>query len=895
MVYLLKDLKFNKNLFKVNKEKSISNLNLFTTELKNFYEIKNKKLLENFKKKNNGLEFTNKRAILLDEVIYKFYKQYAKHFQKNIKNFEFSIIATGGFGRKELAPHSDIDILFLHTLKNKKNLKNLVKPILHTLWNLGLRVGYATRTPQECISYSKKELDVCTSILESRFIVGDKNIYENLMKQYKNKIVERYGKKFIKAIFLEREKRLNEIGDTRYLLEPNVKNGKGAIRDLQTLDWIGKFFYKINNLNDLTNYKILDKNSVESFIKAKKFFWSVRSHLHILSERPNEQLSFEFQNLIAKKLGYKKTEALSYVEKFMKEYFSTAKKVSDLIRIYCSFIEDKEKLHPGLKIKKSKEIEFENFIIKDKRIDFSKNFRFKNIFLNNCSSFFRILEIAQEKNLDIHPKAARLILDNIKRVEKKIKRNKEFLFSFIKILTSKNKTEKFLKLMSDLGLLGILIPDFKRISGQMQFGGFHTYTVDEHTLKAIGYINDIEMKKNLKENLLYSNIFSEIISTRILYIAMFFHDLGKGTGRDHSIVSSEIAKEFCSRIEMDQTEKNIIIWLIRNHLLMNKISQKRDIDDTNTIFEFGKKVESLEQLKLLFIFTVTDMKATGKTIWNNWNKYPLEKLFLKTRNLFLGSSINVNKKIIETVKSKLKKDRNLYPKKKIDNFLKVLPKEIYLNNDKKKIVKFLQIIQKSKQKTCIKIFQNKQKLATEILIYTKDKPGLLYKLSGAATISGFNLVEAKVSTLNNGMALDILWVRDLNGSMLDKLYHFSKLEKKMLKILSNDNSLEKEVENEREKNLKKNLFNINTKIFIDNDSSKKHTILEINTFDRIGLIYDVTKKLYELGLKISSAKILTMGKGANEIFYIQDFRGNKILSNKKINKLKTSIITLLKN
>jgi len=328
---------------------------------------------------------------------------------------------------------------------------------------------------------------------------------------------------------------------------------------------------------------------------------------------------------------------------------------------------------------------------------------------------------------------------------------------------------------------------------------------------------------------------------------------------------------------------------------MNKISQKRDIDDTNTIFEFGKKVQSLEQLKLLFIFTVADMKATGKSIWNNWNKYPLEKLFLKTRNLFLGSSINVNKNIIENLKSKLKKDKNLRPKKKIENFLKTLPKEIYLNNDKSKIVKFLQIIQKSREKNCIKIFQNIEKLATEIIIYTKDKPGLLYKLSGAVTISGFNVVEAKVSTLNNGMALDILWVRDLNGLMLDKLYHFSKLQKKMLEILSNDNLLEKEMKNEREKSLKKNLFNINTKIFIDNNSSKKHTILEINTFDRIGLIYDLTKKLYKLGLKISSAKILTMGKGANEIFYIQDFRGNKILSNKKINKLKTSITTLLNN
>jgi len=202
------------------------------------------------------LEFTNKRAILLDEVIYKFYKQYAKHFQKNIKNFEFSIIATGGFGRKELAPHSDIDILFLYSLKSKKDLEDFVKFVLHTLWNLGLKVGYATRTPKECILYSKKKLDVCTSILESRFITGDKTIYESLTKQYKSDIIERYRKKFIKSIFSERKKRLVEAGDTRYLLEPNVKNGKGGIRDLQTLDWIGKFVYKITKLQDLISFFI---------------------------------------------------------------------------------------------------------------------------------------------------------------------------------------------------------------------------------------------------------------------------------------------------------------------------------------------------------------------------------------------------------------------------------------------------------------------------------------------------------------------------------------------------------------------------------------------------------------------------------------------------------------
>ena len=328
---------------------------------------------------------------------------------------------------------------------------------------------------------------------------------------------------------------------------------------------------------------------------------------------------------------------------------------------------------------------------------------------------------------------------------------------------------------------------------------------------------------------------------------------------------------------------------------MNKISQKRDIDDMNMIFQFAKKVQSQERLKLLFIFTVADMKATGKSIWNTWNKFPLEQLFLKTRNLFIGSSINANKEAVKIIKLKLENNKNLSSKKQINNLIKILPNEIYLNNNQKKIIEFLKIIQKYEKKTCIQFSQDKNRLATEITVYTKDKPGLLYKLSGAVSVSGFNVIEAKVSTLKNGMALDVLWVRDLNGLMLDNLYHLPKLKEIMYKILSNTFSLKEKIENEKNKYLKKNLFNINTKMFVDNNMSNKHTILEINTFDRIGLIYDLTKKLYKLGFKISSAKTLTIGKRINNIFYIQDFKENKIESVYKISKLKRNIISLLKN
>ena len=326
---------------------------------------------------------------------------------------------------------------------------------------------------------------------------------------------------------------------------------------------------------------------------------------------------------------------------------------------------------------------------------------------------------------------------------------------------------------------------------------------------------------------------------------------------------------------------------------MNKISQKRDIDDNNTIFEFAKNVKSLEQLKLLFIFTIADMKATGKVIWNDWNKFPLEQLFLKTRNLFLGSPIDINKNIIEKIKFNLLKNKKLKKVINIKNLVKVLPNEIYLNYDQKKIINFLEILNKYVRKTYIKISQNKKKFATEIIVYTKDRPGLLFKLSGAISVSGFNVIEAKASTLKNGMALDILYVRDLNNSMLDSLYHFRGLEEVLYKVLLNKFELSKKINIEKKKYALKNLFNINTKIFVDNITSKKHTILEVNTFDRIGLIYDLTKRLYKQDLVISSAKIITIGKGASQIFYIQDLKGKKIISNKRINKLKVNILSLL--
>ena len=864
--------------------------NFFIT-IRNFYINFSKKIYDTFLTNNDGMKAAHTRSNILDKIIIACFNNFFVLSTNKINLRNFAIIATGGYGRGELAPFSDIDILFLHSIRNKKKLENIVKPFLHILWDLGLRIGYATRTAKECIYFSKKNLDITTSILESRFIIGNKTIYNQMKNEYEKKIINTQGLNFISKKLAERENRLKHHRNSRYLLEPNVKNGKGGIRDLQTLSWIGQFYYKANNLNDLVKKKILDKNSAGSFLKSKKFFWTIRTHLHFISGRPNEQLNFEYQTEIAKKMGYKKHKGTIDVERLMKHYFLTAKKVSDLIRIYCTSMEEKEKLvYKRKRYVNEKKQQNGDYIIINKRINYCKNFSFKN----REEIFFKIFQTAQKKNLDIHPLALKKIINNLINIDKNISKKKKILNIFLEILTSKKDPEKYLKLLNETGLLGKLIPDFQKIVGQMQFGGFHTFTVDEHTLKTIGFLNDLELGLVEEKETLYKEIISEILSPKVLYISLFFHDLGKGRGLDHCIVSTKIAQKFCFLLKLNKIETNTILWLIKNHLLMSKVSQRLDLDDPRTIIEFVNKIHSLEQLKLLFLFTIIDMKATGKKVWNSWNKFLLEQLFLKSRKFITGSKKNflpnVNK-----IKLKLKKKFQHMPKNVFENLFKIFPKDLILNSDEKKLYQYFDIVYKSQRKPFIELKQNNYKSATEIIIYSRDEPGLLSKFTGCVAVCGFNVVEARVYTLKNSMALDTIWIQNDMGSILDSKYHLPKLKNILEKILFKKETIEKNIFLKIKNIKEKNYFNIIPKVFIDNTISDKNTILEINSIDRIALIHDLTKKIYSLGLQINSAKILTMGKKITDIFYITDLKGKKILSNKRKKYLKKQILSLLRN
>ena len=449
-------------------------------------------------------------------------------------------------------------------------------------------------------------------------------------------------------------------------------------------------------------------------------------------------------------------------------------------------------------------------------------------------------------------------------------------------------------LLNEVGLLSFLIPEFGKIVGHMQIDNIHKYTVDEHTFKAIEFISEYERKDKVNNEKLYSDVFGEIISKKILYISIFFHDLGKGLGKNHSISSGKILKKYSILLKLNPAETNTILWLIKNHLIMNKVSQHLDLEDPKTIYEFIKKVNSLEQLKLLFFFTMIDMKATSNKIWNNWNKYLLEQLFVKSRSFLLGKTSSLLNDL-ESIKFSLKRDLNKFSRKSTLDLINILPDDLIFVNDKKNLLHFLKIIKNYKDKPIIKIKKNLEKNATEIIVYTKDQPGLMSVLSGVVALCGFNVIEARVYTLKNSMALDTLWVQNINGLILDKKFDIPKLRKKLNEKIKAGKLTGNKFKFIRKENYKENLFKVKSAIYFDNEMSEKNTILEVNSLDRIGLIYDLTKKLYRLGLQINSAKILSLGAGATNIFYIQDKNGKKIFSINKLNFLKKKISPLIKN
>src|SRR5512132_2605220 len=603
-------------------------------------------------KDRHGRRCAERLCFVQDEIIRILYSAATRHLYRSPVPSgaeRMAVVATGGYGRGLMAPESDIDLLFILPYKQTAWGEQVAEAILYCLWDMGMKVGHATRSVDESIRQARGDMTIRTAILETRFLTGDRPLYDELVARFDKEVVQGTAAEFVTAKLAEREERHRRGGQSRYLVEPNVKDGKGGLRDLHTLYWIAKYVYRVREREELIALGVYDPREYRRFRRCGDFLWAVRCHMHFLTGRAEERLSFDIQREIAVRLGYTSHPGQRDVERFMKHYFLVAKDVGDLTAILCAKLENSQaKAMPVLSRMMAKFrprarhtlSESEDFVVDYNRINVAD----ENVFKRDPVNLIRIFHLAQKYNLAFHPDAMHVATRSLRLVDQGLRENEEANRLFLEILTSKNDAETVLRRMNEAGVLGQFVPAFGRIVAMMQFNMYHHYTVDEHLLRCIGALSDIEAGR--ADDAKFAAELMRTIQPRhrdLLYVALFLHDIAKGRVEDHSIVGARIARNLCPRLGFSPAETETVAWLIEVHLLMSSVAQSRDLSDRMTIENFSAVMQSVERLKLLTILTVADIKAVGPGVWNGWKAQLIRTLYYETEPVLTGGFSEVNR------------------------------------------------------------------------------------------------------------------------------------------------------------------------------------------------------------------------------------------------------------
>ncbi len=805
-----------------------------------------------------------------------------------------AIVAVGGYGRGELAPASDIDLLFLLPYKRTAYSEQVIEHILYLLWDLGLKVGHATRSIADCIRQLQADMTIRTAMLEARFVWGSKDLFPDLRRRFLREVVAGSGPEFVEAKLKERDDRHQRMGDSRYVLEPNIKDGKGGLRDLQTLYWIGKYLYQVNEVSQLVERGMISRSEANLFQKAHDFLWSVRFHLHYLTGRPEERLTFDVQPELARRMGYSARSGTKGVERFMKHYFLVAKDVGDLTRIYCAALEARHQRRRRLRIPGfavfSREVE--GLPLEGDRLAVPRGH-----FKEHPLDLLRLFAVAQRHELDIHPDALYQVTRNLKRIDKALRADPAANRIFLEILTSRKDAELTLRRMNEAGVFGRFIPDFGRVVAQMQYDMYHVYTTDEHTIFAIGILHRIEQGLLVDELPLASGIIKQVLSREVLYVAVLLHDIAKGRGGDHSILGARIARQLCPRLGLTNEQTETVAWLVEHHLAMSRTAFKRDLNDPKTIVDFAELVQSPERLRLLLCLTVADIRAVGPQVWNGWKASLLREIYHLTEERIAGTSApDVREARAARAKEALREALADWPAALVEAHLVRGNPRYWLAFDADTLRRHARLVREADEagrSLTVDTRVDSYHAVTEVTVYTADHPGLFSRIAGGLAVSGASIVNARIHTFTDGMALDVFWVQDAEGGAFDRPDRLARLAARIEQSLAGKLRPAAELDAAPALPRRTRIFTVPPRVLIDNNASRTYTVIEVNGRDRPGLLYDLTFALSDLGLQIANAKISTYGERVVDVFYVRDVFGMKVEHHGKLGQIRERLIPIL--
>ncbi|MET0249690.1 MAG: [protein-PII] uridylyltransferase [Sphingobium sp.] len=839
-----------------------------------------------------GREAVTAFAFLIDQLLRLLYDATTHHLYPSSNRStgeRIALLAVGGYGRGEMAPHSDVDIAFITPWKPTGWTEQVIESMLYSLWDLGLKVGHSSRSLDETVRMAKADLTVRTALLEARYIWGDRALYEEVSARFDAEIMQGTARAFVTEKLAERDVRHQRMGDSRYVVEPNVKEGKGGLRDLHTLFWIGKYVTRVRSTAELVDAGLLTACELRQFQRAEDFLWAVRCHLHMITGRAEDRLTFDLQLETATRMHFTSRSGRAGVERFMHYYFLNAKIVGDLTGVFLAHLDDQmaakgRRYVPSI-FRRPKKLD--GFVLDRGRLALADD----TMFRDDPVKMLEIFALADRHGLTIHPSAMRAANRDAGLLTAKVQKDPRANAAFMEVLTSKRDPETVLRWMNESSVFGRFIPDFRRVVAQMQFDMYHHYTVDEHTIRAVGLLARIEKGELAQDHPLATDIMSKLVSRRVLYIAVLLHDIAKGRGGDHSVLGAEIAHQLCPRLGLTPAETETVAWLVRYHLLMSATAFKRDLADYKTILDFVDVVQSPERLRLLLVLTVVDIRAVGPGVWNSWKRQLLGDLYEAAEELLrlghkqkgrgervaakqaaLRAAIDMSDADFETLKQRMPQ-----------SYWIAEPEDILVHNAQ-------HMLNAGDKPLAITANYYPQRGATLVTVQAADHPGLFYRIAGAIHLAGANIIDARIHTARDGFAIDNFLVQDPLGGAFHSPDQLARIERAIEDALANRHRLITKLQARPLSRTRAEAFQIVPNVLIDNKASNRFTVVEVNAQDRPALLFSLANAMFQSKVTVHSAHVATYGERAVDTFYVTDLLGGKIESKARLQTLERRLL-----
>ncbi len=770
---------------------------------------------------------------------------------------KFALLAVGGYGRGVLAPFSDLDLLFLRPWKTTARTETVAEFVLYVLWDLGLKVGSAVRSVHECLSLARRDMTVRTTLLEGRRVAGDEALADDFLRRFRTLVSAADPRPFIAAKMEERDARHQKTGAVRYRVEPNIKDGKGGLRDLNALFWIARSLAPESPLGARVLDALLTARERRTFEEAFDFLWRVRAHLHLTAGRAEEKLTFDLQPEVARRMGWRGRGDEPAVERFMRRYFLVARDVGALTRAMSATLEARQQKKTlslsRLLPQRRRKLGVEGFVEDAGRLTVES----AQVFADDPVKLLDLFVVADEHDLDLHPHAFSAVTRSLSLVTPRLRRDPRATAALLHVLAHGQRPYRVLTIMNETGLLGRFLPEWGRIVGQTQFNMYHAYTVDEHTLQAIGLINDIACGTLREDHPLATEVSHLIADREALMLAMLLHDVGKGGERGQLEDGAIAARRACERLGVETRRIELVVWLVRHHLALSDYAQKRDLSDPETIRAFAELVGDPERLRLLLVLTVADIRAVGPGVWNSWKGQLMRTLYGRVEALFRGEDV-------ETIDPLAKHAALVARAGATGAAAEARPRP-----------------------------SGRAESTTEIALAGRDRPGLFADLAAVLAAAGANVAGARVATAADGTVLDVFQIQD--GADMP----FGQAEPRRLRTLIA--ALEAAARGESPvappampvASRRRAVFDVRPVVMIDPAASETATVIEVSGADRPGLLAELARTLSDHGLSIRSAHVAGFGERAVDSFYVTDGQGRKIASDHRLDAIRVALNAVL--